>query len=139
MTSNLVIKRKISPIQIKRNYLKHRMFFSPVFIEFLKSIWIFENFEKKKKDERYFQYSWLKKTRLLKCLKGPFWEQNSSVNVLRGTKHSWNLDESIVNTLTADGKYSCQYREIFARPTQTKLRKKQKHFSPNFNAFLEST
>ena len=49
MTSNLVIKRKISPIQIKRNYLKHRMFFSPVFIEFLKSIWIFENFEKKKK------------------------------------------------------------------------------------------
>ena len=99
MTSNLVIKGKISPIQIKRNYLKHKMFF---FSSFYWVSEIYMNFWKfwKKKDERHFQYSWLEKTRLLKCLKGLFREQISAVNVLTGTKHSWNLDESTLILLT---------------------------------------
>ena len=41
-----------------------------------------------------FRYSWLQKMRWLECLKGPFWEQLSGVNVLTSTKHSWNVRES---------------------------------------------
>ena len=35
-----------------------------------------------------------RKTRILKCLKGPFWEQLLAVNLLTGQKNCWNIVES---------------------------------------------
>ena len=49
MTSNLVIKGKISPIQIKRNYLKHKMFFFSSFYWVSEIYMNFWKFWKKKK------------------------------------------------------------------------------------------
>ena len=39
---------------------------------------------------KYLQFSRLWKMFLLKCLKGPFWDQSLRVNLLTGPKHFWN-------------------------------------------------
>ena len=93
---------------------------------------------------KFFQYSWLRKMQLLKCIKGSFWEQPSAVNMLTALKHYWNLHKStfilwlirdelswrispllrsiilgpFVKTFSAHGKCSRHYRENLAQPVQ---------------------
>ena len=113
----------------------------------------------------YFRQKGLRKTWLLKCLKSRVSEHPSTVNMLKGPKHCWNLHgstfirlfhhskrnwvgkcllviseilELCLKTLTVDGKYSLNNRENLLQPIQMKFSKKQIVFSQRFAAFLKS-
>ena len=122
--SNLVITGIILCIWFKCVYLRNQQFRNV----FFKKGWA--------SHPNYLRYHWLQKMRLLKCLKSLFWEQPLVNNVLNGFqtllkpawKHfyrfywsvRWNIFpllrskilELFVNTLTANDKNSCHYKNI---------------------------
>ena len=99
-----------------------------------------------------------------KCLKSPDLEDRSTRNLVVGPKYCWNLNTStfiifidhfegnsfrrslskwyaglLVNTLTADEKYSVLNSDSLTQPIQMQLSKKLKSFSELFCAFFKST
>ena len=85
--------------------------------------------------------------KLLKCLKSTVWEHPLASNVLKDSKHWWNLHESaklfwdelcwkmslllrseilglFIETLIVDNKYSRHYKENFAQAIEMQLCKK---------------
>ena len=76
--------------------------FSQFVIEFLESTLNFEHFEKTMSliAQKYFWSYWLRKTCLLKCIKGLVSENPLTVNVLTSPKNCWNLQKSTFNLLS---------------------------------------
>ena len=81
-------KNSLLPAQMPLS--KKPNLFCGFFIAFLESTWNLEHFEKKSDShslsisENIRKYFWLRKTWLLKCIKGPVSEDPSGVNVLMG-------------------------------------------------------
>ena len=71
-------------------------------IDFLESTLNFEHFEKNMSliAQKYFWSYWLRKTCLLKCIKGLVSENPLAVNVLTSPKNCWNLQKSTFNLLS---------------------------------------
>ena len=93
----VTIRGRTSRNQFKCNCLKNRKLFFKLFIALLKFTSNFTHFEKKKRkasELNYIKHYWLRKTCLLKRLKGYVLEHPSKVNVFTSPKHCWNLNHS---------------------------------------------
>ena len=114
----------------------------------------------------YFRYYGLRKKWLDNCLKSPVSEDPSTRNMVNAPKHCLNLKERsftkfndhfesiwvgkkplllickflrlLVNTMTADGKYSLLNRDNLTQAIQMQLSRKQKTFSKFFCPFFKS-
>ena len=113
----------------------------------------------------HFRNYGLRKTRLYKCLTIPLSEVPSRSNMVSGTKHCWNLNETtftifidhcdgnwdgkpllvickilrlLVKTLNAGHKYCQLNRAKLKKPIQMQLSQKQKSFSQFVPAFLKA-
>ena len=115
----------------------------------------------------YFRNYRLSKTRLVNSLKSAVPEHPSTVNMLKGSKHLWNLHETtfiiffhysegeiiwkaspllkfemigvFVKTWTADYKYPLSDFANFSFPIQMKLSEQSKRISQFFVQLMEST
>ena len=113
----------------------------------------------------HFRSYGLRKTWLYKCLRTPLSEVSSRSNMVSGTKHCWNLNETtftifldqcegnwdgksllmiwktfglFLETLNAGHKYSLLNRANLKKPIQMQLSQKQKTFSQFVPAFLKA-
>ena len=140
--------------------------FSQFYSAFFESALNFEPFQKKMTLIAYvFRNYRPRKTCLDKCLKTPVWEDVSTGDMVNRLKHWFNLNESafiilsdhcegnwvakslldtwnifipLLNTLTADDKYSLISKEKWMQTIQMHLSQKQNIFSQFFSAFFES-
>ena len=84
----------MQPFQMQ--FSQKQKYFSQLFSKFLKSIWGFEHYQKRRPSQlMYFQNYRLRKMWLHHCLKSPVSESPSKSNMVNCSKHCWNLNGSI--------------------------------------------
>ena len=139
MASVLFFIGRIYPNQFKCNYLRNKNFFSifsSIFEMFIK-FWKF--FKKMSLISYVLPKLETAKDSLPKCLKSPASEQTSTVNMIKCTKHCWNLkhrpfikcfrDSDKWQCDSAYDKCSLRNSENSFQPIRTQLSKKQNTFS----------